>query len=114
MTPQELASLPAGLDAAGFGADDRTRPCGQLPAPFGEREFHQIAICRDWLRKYTEPAKTAYRESYGLKHRVERDVGQYIANGSLIAAAILQGYRVERYSRINGYIFLKKRRKPAA
>jgi hypothetical protein len=114
MTPPELASLPAGLDAAGFGADDQIRPCRQRPAPFGDREFHQVAQAREWLRKYTEPAKTAHRDSYGLKHRVEGDVREYVANGSLIAAAILEGYRVERYSRINGFIYLKSRRRPAA
>ena len=55
----------------------------------------EVALCAQWLR---EGHATGERNSYGLKHEVENHYGVYIANGSLIAAALGMGlrYRVER------------------
>lgn len=52
----------------------------------------EVLICAQWLRD-----ATGERNSYGLKHDVENEFGVYIANGSLIAAALGMGieYRVE-------------------
>ena len=34
--------------------------------------------------------------SYGLKHRAEEWAGRYIANGAMIAAALMLGWKVKR------------------
>ena len=106
---EKALKLAPDLDAAGFGADDTTRPCGQGSAPFGTREARQVVLCCDWLHRRTEPAKTASRGSYGLKHVVERQVGEYVSNGAFLAAALALGYRVDRNG-INGRVYLKYRR----
>lgn len=36
------------------------------------------------------------RSSYGLKHIVERELGEYVANGELIAGFILAGFEYVR------------------
>ena len=59
----------------------------------------ECALCGMWLsiRRKRVTINTKWGGSYGLKHDVERDVGKYISNGSLIAAAIHCGfnYRLE-------------------
>jgi hypothetical protein len=49
-------------------------------------EVHQ------WLRENVRPIKTPKQGSYGMKHVVERAIGRYVANGELIAAALMTGY----------------------
>ncbi|WP_324956729.1 hypothetical protein [Oligoflexus sp.] len=46
-----------------------------------------------WLGVFIKPIKTinTRSSSYGLKHRVEREIG-YITNGVFIAAAMIAGY----------------------
>jgi hypothetical protein len=46
----------------------------------------------DWLLANITPIKTPTRGSYGLKHVAERALGDYVANGELIAAALMAGY----------------------
>lgn len=75
----------------------------------------QVAVCREWLRRWAYPRKTinTRRGSYGLKHEVERSTEErgvthlqtdhlgrrwggsyvYVSNGSFIEAARLEGYR---------------------
>ncbi len=53
---------------------------------------------RDWLVEHVTPRQTLNTEvgSYGLKHFAEDDLGDYVANGELIAAAIIAGYPYRR------------------
>jgi hypothetical protein len=57
----------------------------------------EIAQARRWLR--TQDRRVTLNRShtsYGLKHIAESAMGCYIANGSLIAAALLDGWTVAR------------------
>lgn len=51
-----------------------------------------------WLVENVEARQTINTSvgSYGLKHLAESDLGGYVANGELIAAAILAGYSYRR------------------
>lgn len=53
---------------------------------------------RGWLLQNIEPRQTINTEahSYHLKHLAEEDLGDYVANGELIAAAIIAGYSYRR------------------
>ncbi|HEY5230871.1 MAG TPA: hypothetical protein VIJ11_08280, partial [Galbitalea sp.] len=53
---------------------------------------------RQWLERNVEPRRTinSYAGSYGLKHIAEQALGEYVANGELIAAAIIAGYPYRR------------------
>jgi hypothetical protein len=45
-----------------------------------------------WLRDNVRPIKTPRQGSYGMKHVVEQAIGRHVANGELIAAALMAGY----------------------
>lgn len=45
-----------------------------------------------WLQAHIAPVKTFGYGSYGLKHLAEKSIGEYVANGVIIAAAIYLGY----------------------
>lgn len=49
--------------------------------------FQEFEICCSWLSKF-QKVKTPQLSSYYLKHVVEKLAGEYVSNGSLIAAAI--------------------------
>lgn len=53
---------------------------------------------RQWLVDNIDPRQTINPDvgSYGLKHTAERILGEYVANGELIAAAIIAGYPYRR------------------
>ena len=54
----------------------------------------QFARAIEWLRKF-KPRKTVSKESsYALKHWAEREQGDYVSNGALIAAALFLGLPV--------------------
>lgn len=76
-----------------------------------EYNLLQITVCLLWLRKqgYRQTI-SKLRTSYGLKHDVEADMGQYVSNGAFIAAAKLRGIRIEPccYACINAYLALGK------
>ncbi|MBP7583058.1 MAG: hypothetical protein KBA61_03425 [Spirochaetes bacterium] len=55
----------------------------------------QVKKCREFIRVHLKPHRRG-RSSYHFKHAVERVYGGYYANGSFIAAAILEGCEVER------------------
>lgn len=57
--------------------------------PFGQQE----AVLA-WMRKYTQPAKTAnkYRTSYGLKHIMSKMTGVYVTNNQFKDAMIIEGF----------------------
>jgi hypothetical protein len=89
------------------------------PEKSADPEPQQIAACRAWLREFAVPTKTIRprASSYGYKHVVERwtrekGVNLYIANGAFIAAAIVEGYRLERTDRSspNAFFALRVRR----
>lgn len=50
-----------------------------------------VEVCQ-WLRENIRPIKTPGQGSYGMKHVVENAIGRYVANGELIAAALMAGY----------------------
>lgn len=53
-----------------------------------------VAEVTAWLLENIGPTRTVNRDrsSYGHKHMVENVLGRYVANGELIAAAIIAGY----------------------
>ena len=58
------------------------------------RHLKAFTAARAWLRQFPQTKTTL--GSYGLKHDAEREMGMYLANGSLIAAAIAEGFPVKR------------------
>jgi hypothetical protein len=69
------------------------------PTPITEPDVRkQISSARLFLRENCRHTKAIHRTigSYGLKHRAERWAGAYISNGAFIAAAHIEGYRIER------------------
>ncbi len=57
----------------------------------------EIAICEEWLFKFTEPQKRFNNShtSYGLKHQVEKWADKYVSNGAFIFAAISLKYPIK-------------------
>jgi len=66
----------------------------------GEIRMEAVNLCAEWLLAHDglDRRKTINRSlsSYGLKHEVERDKGQYVANGEFICAALALGYKMMR------------------
>ncbi len=62
----------------------------------------QIATCRMWLRANGHATKRVCRTygAYWYKHAVEAQAGVYIPCEAFIAAAQLEGFRVERFNRL--------------
>ena len=61
----------------------------KLPEP------EKVAICKKWLSENAKRKRVPKDEcinSYGLKHRIEEEVGEYITNGACIQAAIELGF----------------------
>ena len=110
MPPDTAAALQAVLDAHpdltafGFGAWDERRLTPQERAAriaqgradlFADPE--PFTRARSWLagQRQTKRVNRAAGSSYGLKHTAEPDIG-YTTNGSFIAAAIAEGFTVQR------------------
>jgi hypothetical protein len=57
----------------------------------------RVAELCGWIRQHLRPIQTInpHRSSYGLKHIAEKDLN-YVANGELIAAMLMCGYRFQR------------------
>ena len=55
-----------------------------------------IAKVVDWLPGNFTPTRAIRREncSYGLKHVIERAIGEYVSNGQAIVALLLAGYKM--------------------
>jgi hypothetical protein len=91
-----LAEHP-GLTQAGFGDSGEIRP-------------EAVQHCVNWLLKHDafERRKTinGKASSYYWKHVVERDCGEYIANGEFICAALYLGYKMRRDT-INAYFNIR-------
>jgi hypothetical protein len=60
------------------------------------RREDMVIRVRDWLLANIAPIKTPTAGSYGMKHVVEKAIGEYITNGELIAAAMMAGYPMSR------------------
>ena len=66
-------------------------PCDQ-----GQDLAKQVFLARAWLVKNTIKTRRYNRNftSYGLKHKIERDCGDYISMDAVILAAIDLGYNI--------------------
>lgn len=63
----------------------------------GERGVDEFIRAAEFLSKFgRRKSMNRKRSSYGLKHDAEREAGDYVANGMLIAAALALGFAAER------------------
>lgn len=81
-----------GLDLNGFS---------NQTIKFDSSVFNQtekIENVRTEIRKYLTKIKgfNKSRTSYGLKHVLERHIGEYVSNGELIYAMHLEGFKIQR------------------
>jgi hypothetical protein len=92
------------LSDFGFGLADFYKTREEAAAKFCEdRERIRDSNClaeftaaRGWLRQFAKLKSFNKRgSSYGLKHVAEHDIG-YVSNGVFIAAAIAEGFNVQR------------------
>lgn len=81
-----------GLDLNGFSYENEKFD----PKIFSESI--KIKKIRTEIQKYFTKIKTfnSIRSSYGLKHDLERHIGKYVANGELIYAMYLEGYKIKK------------------
>jgi hypothetical protein len=103
------------LNQNGMGASYATRGRAEREAEiaryrerFTDRSA-QVQLCADWLcrqRWNIRPGENF--TSYGLKHIVEEETGQYVSNGDFIAAAILVGVPWAPSGTLNPHIGLDK------
>lgn len=106
----------------GSGAFHKTREERLAAFVSGRAELRasadQVAEVTAWLLANIAPIRTINRDwtSYQHKHMVERVIGQYVANGELIAAAIIAGYpyRHESWDSPNVYFAMSSRSVRAA
>ena len=58
----------------------------------------QVRHCRKWLAGQERCGRIINdrQSSYGLKHRVERDVGSYVCNGAFLIACLMEGVLLKR------------------
>jgi hypothetical protein len=70
----------------------------------------QVEVCKAWIEENLEKRPGTgvdrWHTSYGLKHMVERDAGEYVTNGAFIRAALDLGYRIRptSYASHNAYL----------
>jgi hypothetical protein len=50
---------------------------------------HSYPICASWENQSHPQRELTWISSYALKHIVEKDMGEYVSNGAMIAAALL-------------------------
>ena len=79
----------------------------------GEIRLDAVNLCAEWLLKHDglDRRKTinTASSSYGLKHVVERVMGQYVANGEFICAALVLGYKMKKLKdNPNAYFNIRK------
>lgn len=88
------------LNRFGFGPGQFARTIQERRAQLAEwrgelrASASHVDEVREWLVLNIEPRQTINADagSYGLKHLAESDLGAYVANGELIAAAIIAEY----------------------
>ena len=92
------------LSDFGFGPGDFCKTREEAVAKFRSdrktirdpRSLAQFTVGRGWLRQFSKLRSLNQRgSSYGLKHIAEHDIG-YVTNGVFIAAAIAEGFKVQR------------------
>ena len=79
----------------------------------GEVRMDAVNLCAEWLLKHDglDRRKTinTASSSYGLKHVVERVMGQYVTNGEFICAALVLGYKIRKIKdNPNAYFNIRK------
>ncbi|MFH8253192.1 hypothetical protein ACH3VR_22695 [Microbacterium sp. B2969] len=92
------------LNIYGFGPGSFSKTLEQRREEFEQRRGELRASAshvdevRAWLAANIAPRRTLNTQvgSYALKHLAEEDLGDYVANGELIAAAIIAGYPYRR------------------
>ena len=72
----------------------------------GEIRMEAVNLCAEWLLAHDgldrrKTINTAWG-SYSIKHAVERDKDTYIANGELICAALVLGYKMRKAKHTGG------------
>lgn len=74
------------------------------------RDIDDVERARHWMAKRVKN-KTLCKSysSYYIKHIVEKSTGKYLTNGSLIAGAILAGFRIDDDWELNCYFNISKR-----
>ncbi|HEY0637619.1 MAG TPA: hypothetical protein VGD67_08225 [Pseudonocardiaceae bacterium] len=100
---REVMDVHPQLNSHGFGvfngqgmtAEQRREKLSQGRDELRSSEGLVLRV-RDWLRVSIAPIKTPTVGSYGMKHVVEKAIGQYITNGELITAALMAGYPMGR------------------
>lgn len=83
------------LSGNDFGKSFEIKPAGVFGKDKWENyHLKEIELCKNWLKFNALPRKTMNKNqsSYGLKHVVEDEVGEYISNGAFIRAAVEFGY----------------------
>ena len=93
--------LPTDLFQNGFDTNDKT--------PLSKERVQKVA---DWISTRFEKSTRLYKidSSYSIKHIVEKNMGEYIANGELIAAMILIGFKYQRIpASPNVYFYVKNK-----
>lgn len=62
------------------------------------KNHKKIELLRIEIRKYFVKTNTAnkFHSSYGLKHILEKHIGEYVSNGELIYAMHLEGFKIYR------------------
>ena len=101
-----LCSVAAGRRETEAERAERYR-CRQR-ALLEPESLDQFASCRKWLRQWSKTEDlNKSGTSYGLKHVAAAEIG-YLTNGSFIAAAIAEGFRIEAVG-INAYLNIEDR-----
>lgn len=92
------------LNVNGFGAGMYSRSAQERREQFAmwrsqlRGSAARVDEIREWLVRHVDARQTvnANAGSYHLKHLAEEDLGSYVSNGELIAAAIIAGYSYRR------------------
>src|SRR5262249_30734520 len=101
------------LSDFGFGLTDFDKTHEERVARFREdresicepRSLAQFIVARRWLSQFTKlKSLNKGGSSYGLKHIAEHDIG-YVTNGVFIAAAIAEGFSVQRIGNSPNAVF---------
>ena len=113
---QEVMEKEPLLTGFGFGVFDQGRKSAEqrrheLQSGRDElrRQEDRVVRVRDWLLANVAPIKTPTVGSYGMKHIVEKAIGEYVTNGELIAAALMAGYPKGRLHGHNAEFGMSKR-----
>jgi hypothetical protein len=99
LTPAEVMQQHLRLNYFGIGVFEphRKSPEQRSTKLAADREAlaemeARVLETAEWLRENITPIKTPTTGSYHMKHVVEEAMGRYVANGELIAAALIVGY----------------------